>query len=43
MARFEKAIGTILEHEGGYVNDPADPGGETKYGISNTDHETGGV
>lgn len=27
---FEKAIG----HEGGYVNDPLDAGGETKYGIS---------
>ncbi|RMF77894.1 MAG: hypothetical protein D6744_10775, partial [Planctomycetota bacterium] len=24
----------ILEHEGGYVNDPDDPGGETKFGIS---------
>jgi|GEM_PF-992315 len=24
----------ILETEGGYVNNPADPGGETKYGIS---------
>ncbi len=24
----------ILEHEGGYVNDPADSGGETNYGIS---------
>ena len=34
MARFEGAIGTVLKHEGGYVNDPADPGGETKYGIS---------
>ena len=24
----------ILVHEGGYVNHPEDPGGETKYGIS---------
>jgi lysozyme family protein len=24
----------ILAVEGGYVNNPADPGGETKYGIS---------
>lgn len=23
-----------MRFEGGYVNDPADPGGETKYGIS---------
>jgi lysozyme family protein len=34
MARFDKAIGTVLEHEGGYTFDPNDPGGETKYGIS---------
>ena len=32
--RFERLIGFVLEHEGGYVNDPTDPGGETKYGIS---------
>lgn len=24
----------LLKWEGGYVNDPKDPGGETKYGIS---------
>jgi len=34
MATFDKAIGTVLEHEGGYTFDPNDPGGETKYGIS---------
>lgn len=34
MARFEDAIGVVLEHEGGYVNNPNDPGGETYYGIS---------
>ncbi len=27
---FERSVG----HEGGYVNDPLDPGGETKWGIS---------
>src|SRR5574343_1427713 len=32
--RFLKAVARVLEHEGGYVNDPADAGGETKYGIS---------
>jgi lysozyme family protein len=32
--RFEQAVGMVLAHEGGYVNDPVDPGGETKYGIS---------
>lgn len=31
---FEKAITIVLKHEGGYVNDPNDLGGETKYGIS---------
>lgn len=34
MANFEEAIAFVLPHEGGYVNHPADPGGETKYGIS---------
>ena len=34
MDLFEQAITTTLQHEGGYVNDPADPGGETRYGIS---------
>lgn len=31
---FEKAVAFVLKHEGGYINDPRDPGGETKYGIS---------
>lgn len=35
---FELALGLVLEHEGGYVNDPADPGGETIYGISRRAH-----
>lgn len=34
MAEFARAIPIILQHEGGYVNDAADPGGATKYGIS---------
>jgi lysozyme family protein len=34
MATFDQAIGTILEHEGGYTFNPADPGGETNFGIS---------
>jgi lysozyme family protein len=33
-ANFEKSVAIILENEGGYVNNPKDPGGETKYGIS---------
>lgn len=34
MADFDYAILTVLRNEGGYVNSPADPGGETRYGIS---------
>ena len=34
MKSFESIISAVLKHEGGYVNDPDDPGGETKYGIS---------
>lgn len=34
MANFVKALPTILQHEGGYVNDPLDPGGATDMGIS---------
>lgn len=32
--RFDACLPIVLLHEGGYVNDPADPGGPTKYGIS---------
>ena len=31
---FSLAIKFTLQHEGGYVNDPKDPGGETNFGIS---------
>lgn len=31
---FDEALQVVLAHEGGYVNDPADPGGETNYGIT---------
>lgn len=31
---FQTAILVVLRHEGGYVNDKDDAGGETKYGIS---------
>ena len=31
---FHKCIKVILDHEGGYIDDPYDLGGETKYGIA---------
>jgi len=31
---FQKAVARVLADEGGYVNNPADPGGETNFGIS---------
>lgn len=34
MADFRTSILKTLVHEGGYVNNPNDPGGETKFGIS---------
>lgn len=35
---FRKSLAFVLQHEGGYVNDPTDPGGETKWGISKRAH-----
>ncbi len=32
--KFKKAFGITIGHEKGYVNDPLDRGGETKYGIT---------
>ncbi len=34
MAIFENAIDTVLHHEGGLADNPADPGGITNFGIS---------
>jgi lysozyme family protein len=31
---FDIAFDRLIGHEGGYVNDPNDPGGETNWGIS---------
>ena len=31
---FDEIINKVLEHEGGYVNDPKDLGGETNFGIT---------
>lgn len=34
MNRVERIIEDIIRREGGYVNHPSDPGGETKFGIT---------
>jgi len=34
MSLRDNIINTIIEAEGGYINDPGDSGGETKYGIT---------
>ena len=31
---FETCLAKLLVHEGGYVNNPADPGGETNLGVT---------
>jgi len=31
---FDEAFDRLIGHEGGYSNDPRDPGGETNWGIS---------
>ncbi|OXE36892.1 MAG: hypothetical protein CGW95_04725, partial [Phenylobacterium zucineum] len=31
---FDQAFEVLIGHEGGYTNNPQDPGGETKFGIS---------
>lgn len=31
---FNAAVKIVLDHEGGYVNDPSDHGGETNFGIT---------
>lgn len=34
MGNFDTVFNRSLGHEGGYTNDPHDPGGETNWGIS---------
>jgi lysozyme family protein len=34
MAKFEPALIYLLKHEGGWSDDPADPGGATNFGIT---------
>ena len=34
QSNFQKGIGFVLKWEGGYINDPRDPGKESNFGIS---------
>ena len=38
LVKFDDIIKVVLKHEGGYVNDPKDPGGETNFGIAKRSH-----
>jgi len=38
--KFERAVAVVFVHEGGYINNPRDPGGETKWGITKRWHPT---
>src|SRR5207244_1797640 len=35
---FERAVARVLGDEGGYADNPSDPGGETKFGISKREY-----
>ena len=39
---WQKCLETILHHEGGYVNHPKDPGGETNLGVTKKVYEDWG-
>jgi lysozyme family protein len=32
--RFQDCVAVVLQHEGGFVDHPSDPGGATKHGVS---------
>ncbi len=36
---FDKSLEMLLHHEGGYVNHPKDPGGETNLGVTRAVYE----
>ena len=39
---YQKCLNMILHHEGGYVNHPKDPGGETNLGVTKRVYEEWG-
>lgn len=40
MTAFDSSFAALVGNEGGYVNNPADPGGETNWGISKRSYPT---
>lgn len=42
MSKYETCLEIILHHEGGYVNHPKDPGGETNLGVTKRVYEEWG-
>ena len=40
---YQNCLEIILHHEGGYVNHPEDPGGETNLGVTKRVYEEHGV
>ena len=38
-SNFDKCLAMLLEHEGGYVNDPMDNGGMTNLGVTRRVYE----
>ena len=42
QSNYDKCLETILHHEGGYVNHPKDPGGETNLGVTKREYEEWG-
>ena len=39
LVKFDDIIKVVLKHEGGYVNHPKDPGGETNLGVTKRVYE----
>ena len=42
VENYDKCLELILHHEGGYVNHPTDPGGETNLGVTKRVYEEWG-
>ena len=42
QSNYDKCLKAILHHEGGYVNHPKDPGGETNLGVTKRVYEEHG-